>query len=104
MKPVSGERGRNRRTRKKGRPGKRPPKATGPQSSRSPAGWRRNVLLKATAHPLRRRMLLAIAGENLPLGPGQLARELDLPLDLIAYHTRVLQRCGALEEAGREDG
>ena len=61
-------------------------------------------MVKAVAHPLRRRVLYAISEESAPLSPAQLAKEFDLPLGLIAYHAAVLQRCGAVEVATTEDG
>ncbi len=106
MTGARGERGANRRTRKKGRLGKkktaRRPAAS--QRHRGPSKRSRGILLKAVAHPLRRRMLYAISEGSAPLGPAQLAKELDLPLGLIAYHAAVLQRCGAVEVAATKDG
>jgi DNA-binding IclR family transcriptional regulator len=49
-------------------------------------------------------MLYAISEGSAPLSPAQLAKELDLPLGLIAYHAAVLQRCGAVEMAATKDG
>lgn len=99
------ERGRNRRTRKKGRPGKRTRKA---ERSRPHAKLTRRrsraILVKAMAHPLRRRLLRQINAEGAPLSPAQLAKTFDLPLGVVAYHATVLQLCGAVEVAASEDG
>ena len=107
MKEARGDRGRNRRVRKKGRPGKRPPREElsqrGPGRRRGAGHKSRGVLDKAIAHPLRRRMLYAIDKENAPLSPAQLAKAFDLPLGFIAYHAAVLRRCGAVEVTPDED-
>lgn len=92
MTEASGERGRNRRIRKKGRPGKRTRRRSRP------------ILIKAMTHPLRRRLLREINAGNAPVSPAQLAKTLDLPLGPVAYHANVLQRCGAMEVAAAEDG
>lgn len=55
-------------------------------------------------HPLRRRILREIDGAAGPLSPTQLARAFDLPLGVVVYHIAVLQKCGALETVGAEDG
>jgi DNA-binding transcriptional ArsR family regulator len=46
-------------------------------------------------HPLRHRLLLEYSGE--PDSPGQLARRLGEPLNVVSYHTRVLLRAGFVE-------
>ena len=105
MTEGRGERGRNRRTRKKGRPGKRPRKAERPRPRRKPSRRRkRAILIKAMAHPLRRRLLHEINAGNAPHSPAQLAKAFDLPLGVVVYHATVLQRCGAVEVATAEDG
>lgn len=105
MTEERGERGKNRRTRKKGRPGKRMPKAEQPRPRRGPTRRRsRAILVKAMAHPVRRRLLREISEEGAPLSPAQLAKTFDLPLGLVTYHAAVLQRCGAVEVAATEDG
>ncbi len=104
MPEANGERGRNRRVRKKGRPGKRLRREEASPRRRRANGRSRGILLKAMAHPVRRRMLRAISDESAPLSPAQLAKAFDLPLGLIAYHANVLQRCGAVEVAAEEDG
>ncbi len=104
MTEASGERGRNRRTRKKGRPGKRPRREAASPRRRRANERSRGILLKAVAHPVRRRMLRAISEEGAPLSPAQLAKSLDLPLGLVSYHATVLQRCGAVEVAAEKDG
>jgi hypothetical protein len=105
MTEGRGDRGRNRRTRKKGRPGKRVRKAEAPPPRGRPTHRRsRAVLIKAMAHPVRRRLLREISEEGAPVSPAQLAKTFDLPLGLVAYHATVLQRCGAVEVAVPEDG
>lgn len=101
MTEGRGERGKNRRTRKKGRPGKKPRKAESPRRRRKPARrrGRRRIMLKAMIHPLRRRLLLRMNEANAPRSPTQLAKEFDLPLGLVIYHTAVLRKCGAVEVA-----
>lgn len=100
-----GERGRNRRTRRKGRPDKRMRKAEQPRPHRRPTRRRvRAIFIKAMAHPLRRRLLREINAGGAPLSPARLARTFDLPLGLVIYHATVLQRCGAVEVAATEDG
>lgn len=96
------ERGRNRHTRKKGRPGKRPRREEASPRRRRANERSRGILLKAMAHPVRRRMLRTISEEGAPLSPAQLAKAFDLPLGLIAYHANVLQRCGAVEVAEKD--
>jgi DNA-binding transcriptional ArsR family regulator len=105
MKEGRGDRGRNRRTRKKGRPGKRTRKAERPPPRKRPTRRRsRAILIKAMAHPVRRRLLREINAGNAPLSPAQLAKTFDLPLGVVTYHATVLQRCGAVEVAAVEDG
>lgn len=106
MTEAHGERGRNRRVRRKGRPGKRTRKAEQPPGPRRRPTRRRSraILVKAMAHPLRRRLLREINAGNAPLSPAQLAKTFDLPLGVVAYHATVLQRCGAVEVAAAEDG
>jgi len=105
MTEANGERGGNRRFRRKGRPGKRARKAEQPRPRRRPTRRRsRAILVKAMAHPLRRRLLHEINAGDAPLSPAQLAKTFDLPLGVVAYHANVLQRCGAVEVAAAEDG
>lgn len=99
-----GGRGGNRRVRKKGRPGKRPHREKASPRRRAGNEGARGILLKAMAHPVRRRMLRATSEAGAPLSPAQLAKAFDLPLGLIAYHATVLQRCGAVEVVGERDG
>jgi DNA-binding transcriptional ArsR family regulator len=105
MTAERGERGSNRRIRKKGRPGKRARRAEQPRPRRRPTRRRsRALLVKAMAHPLRRRLLREISAQGTPLSPAQLARRFDLPLGVVTYHAKVMQRCGAVEVAAPEDG
>lgn len=52
-------------------------------------------LLAALRHPLRRRILRALASEE-ALSPSQLAVALGAPLTNVAYHVRVLADCAAV--------
>jgi DNA-binding transcriptional ArsR family regulator len=105
MTEANGGRGRNRRVRRKGRPGKRARKAEQARPRRRPTRRRsRAILVKAMAHPVRRRLLRGISEEGAPLSPAQLAKTFDLPLGVVTYHAGVLQRCGAVEVAAAEDG
>ena len=52
--------------------------------------------LKALAHPLRYRILVAI-NEGQPTSPNEVARALGEPLGRVSHHVRVLVRLGAIE-------
>jgi DNA-binding transcriptional ArsR family regulator len=52
-------------------------------------------LLVALRHPLRRRILRAMSGED-ALSPRELAATLRAPLSNVAYHVRVLADCAAV--------
>jgi DNA-binding transcriptional ArsR family regulator len=54
-----------------------------------------NDLLAALRHPLRRRILRAMAGEE-AISPRQLSAVLDQPLSNVSYHVRVLAQCSAV--------
>lgn len=54
-----------------------------------------NRLLVALSHPLRRRILRRMRGEEM-ISPRRLAREFELPVSNLAYHVRVLADCGAV--------
>jgi DNA-binding transcriptional ArsR family regulator len=95
--------------RKKRKPGKRKgaisEKARKARASRrreKPDGRRRVHLIVAIAHPLRRRILRLIADWGEPVSPAQVARELGLPVGMVAYHANVLRRLGAVEPAGEQ--
>ncbi len=53
-------------------------------------------LLVALRHPLRRRILRAMAGGEDALSPRELAATLRAPLSNVAYHVRVLADCAAV--------
>jgi len=55
-----------------------------------------NDLLIALGHPLRRRILRALAGSK-ARSPRELAERLDQPLSNLSYHVRVLADCGAVK-------
>src|SRR5258705_5851889 len=103
MAEARRERGKNRRTRKKGRPGKGRRSAEPSQRQRRGPD-RHRVLRKAIAHPLRRRMLRLMLEENVPFSAAQLAERFDVPLGIAAYHATVLQKCGAVDAVKAEDG
>jgi DNA-binding transcriptional ArsR family regulator len=54
-----------------------------------------NDLLAALRHPLRRRILRTMAGEE-AISPRQLSTALDQPLSNVSYHVRVLAECSAV--------
>ena len=56
--------------------------------------------LRATAHPVRLRMLSLLTGT--PMSAAEVARELDLTHANASYHLRVLVDAGELVEAGEE--
>lgn len=54
-----------------------------------------NDLLVALRHPVRRKLLRAMAhGE--PISPRELSTEIDQPLSKVSYHVRVLADCAAI--------
>lgn len=54
-----------------------------------------NELLIALRHPLRRKILRAMAAQD-PISPRQISDELRQPLSNVSYHVRVLADCGAV--------
>jgi DNA-binding transcriptional ArsR family regulator len=54
-------------------------------------------LLAALHHPVRRKILLQIAGQDGPTTPRGLAEGLGMPLSNVSYHARVLVACEFLE-------
>ncbi len=52
-------------------------------------------LARVLVHPLRHRLLYEYQGE--PANPGEVARRLHEPLNLVSYHTSVLARHGCVE-------
>ncbi len=52
-------------------------------------------LLAALSHPLRRRILRRMRGEEM-ISPRRMATEFGLPVSNVAYHVRVLVGCGAV--------
>ncbi len=53
------------------------------------------ALIKAIAHPLRQRLLNALAGGV--ASPAQLAKDLGERLQNVSYHMRILEKYGAIE-------
>ena len=56
-----------------------------------------NDLFNALGHPLRRRILRKMLGEEGEVSPAELAEKLDEPLSALSYHVRVLAECRALK-------
>jgi DNA-binding transcriptional ArsR family regulator len=54
-----------------------------------------NDLLAALRHPLRRRILRRMVGEE-AISPRELSEELDAPLSNVSYHMRVLADCAVI--------
>jgi DNA-binding transcriptional ArsR family regulator len=52
-------------------------------------------LLAALGHPLRRRILRALEGEE-ATSPRQLSATLQAPLSVVSYHVQVLAECAAV--------
>lgn len=57
-------------------------------------------LYGALAHPLRLRILAALAASDEPLSPKRLAQALDEKLGDVAYHFRPLKRHGLIKLRG----
>ena len=60
-----------------------------------------NDLLAALGNPLRRQILRRMRDVEM-ISPVQLAAELELPITNVAYHVRVLARCGAVSLVEKE--
>jgi DNA-binding transcriptional ArsR family regulator len=52
-------------------------------------------LAKAFSHPLRARIMMTL--HERVASPSELAREVGRELNLVAYHVKVLERCGCIE-------
>jgi DNA-binding transcriptional ArsR family regulator len=57
-------------------------------------------ILAALRHPLRRRILRAMA-DRTPISPRELADALEEPLSSVSYHVRVLAENGVVKEVRR---
>jgi len=101
MAEAGGKRKKDKRDLKKGKPGKKARQARA-RRRKEPSSKQRANLIWAIAHPLRRRILRAIADGGESLSPAQVARELGLPIGTVAYHARILWRFGAVEPAGEQ--
>ncbi len=101
MAKAGEERRKRKRPPKRGKPGGKA-RRTRAKRRGNPKGRRRANLIWAIAHPLRRRILRAIADSGEPLSPTQVAKELALPVGTVAYHAKVLWRFGAIEPAGEQ--
>lgn len=53
-------------------------------------------LVRALGHPLRVKILEVVQGRN--ASPSELTELLSAPLGNVAYHVRVLERCGCIEQ------
>lgn len=60
------------------------------------AGKMDKSLLKGLGHEKRRAVLRVIAKSGDHLSPVKVSRLMDVPLNDVAYHVRVLEQCGAL--------
>jgi DNA-binding transcriptional ArsR family regulator len=58
------------------------------------------AVLHALGHPLRRRIMRLLLGDDGATSPTQAARRLDSPLSHVSYHFRMLARARALEKTG----
>src|SRR5688572_5659710 len=56
---------------------------------------RATLLAKALEHPLRVELFFRFHAAE--ISPAEIARELGEPLNLVAYHTRMLERMGCIE-------
>ena len=68
-------------------------KPSTPEKSRRPASH--PSIYKALSHPLRMRLLTALADRE--ASPKELSAELDEPLGNVAYHMRMLEELGCIE-------
>jgi DNA-binding transcriptional ArsR family regulator len=91
--------GEGRRRRK---PSRRTPKARPLRRRKGPDGRKRAVLIKAIAHPLRRRILRLLRERGEPLSPIAIALVLEGPLGGVAYHVHVLRVLGLVEPVDEE--
>src|SRR4029077_15003039 len=87
---------------KKGKLSEKARKARASRRRKKSNGRRRDHLIMAIAHPLRRRILRVLADWGEPCSPAQIAREIGEPLGTVAYHAKVLWRFGAVEPAGEQ--
>jgi DNA-binding transcriptional ArsR family regulator len=71
-----------------------------PEKGRDSRG--RADLVAAIGHPLRRRILRLLRDSDDPRSPSKMAKALGEPLGTTAYHVRVLDKVGALEDAGEQ--
>lgn len=67
-----------------------------------PDGQDRVDLISAIDHPVRRRILRRLHDCRKPRSPSRLGRELDEHLGTAAYHVRVLESFGAVEQTGEQ--
>ncbi len=61
-----------------------------------PAG----AVLRALGHPLRRRIMRHLMGDEEPTSPTETAHRLNASLSNVSYHFRVLANARALEKTG----
>jgi DNA-binding transcriptional ArsR family regulator len=96
-KPNKDEAGKKKRKRVR-KTGEKKPKPDARQRKIS-RGRRVADLIWSIAHPVRRRILRVIADRRKPCSPMQISTQLELPLSMVAYHTSVLCKLGAVEPA-----
>jgi DNA-binding transcriptional ArsR family regulator len=63
-------------------------------------GDKYQALLDALGHPVRRRVLRRYLESSARLSPKELADSEKLPLSMVGYHVRRLQKLGAVELVG----
>jgi DNA-binding transcriptional ArsR family regulator len=102
--PNMADAGREKRGRKKAKKrratGKKGRKmATSGRQKKSDALLRAR-LISAIAHPLRRRILRALAESGEERSPAQLGREFDLAVGSISYHLNVLRKLSVVKPVG----
>lgn len=74
----------------------------GPRADTTELARQRANLIWAIAHPLRRRVLRALADSTVACSPVQMSRQFDLPVSAVAYHVQILRQCGAVELADEQ--
>ena len=67
-----------------------------PGKKRKKDNERADAVLRALGHPLRRRIMRLLLGDDGATSPKQAAQRLNVPLSHISYHFRVLAKAQAL--------
>jgi DNA-binding transcriptional ArsR family regulator len=63
-------------------------------------GDKYQALIEALGHPVRRRLLRCYLESSVRLSPKELADSEQIPLSLVGWHVRRLQKLGAVELVG----